>query len=91
MCSVSSETVLDFAELRCVGVQCLKCDGLTIFDLADTRQQPPAGCPTCNAVFDTVGVVSQLDSLRNLYRVITTPTQKTKITIRVRAPLSAHA
>jgi hypothetical protein len=53
MTPLYKEYVLDFADLKLIGIVCKKCKSETILDVSDSNMKKPKICPSCREDFET--------------------------------------
>ena len=84
MTPLYKEYVLDFADLKLLGIVCRKCNVETILDLSDQNARKPSHCPSCQGDFD--GLFTQaLNDLHNSYLRLTEKTRSASVRIRIRS------
>jgi hypothetical protein len=78
------EYVLDFADLKLLGIVCKKCKAETILDMSDTNVRKPSGCPSCKEGFETP-FMEALRDFQSAYLRFTAKTELACARIRIRS------
>ena len=81
MCSVNKELILDFKDLRRIDIECAECGTHTTIDVSDKRTKIPGKCPSCQVIFENVGLQQALINYLEVYRRLVD--LKQNVTIRV--------
>jgi hypothetical protein len=66
MSPTSKELLIDFADLRRIGIRCPACSTEVILDVTDTKNGIPSKCPTCSKDYESLFRMA-LDSYRDFF------------------------
>lgn len=83
---IFKEYVVDFVDLKLLGIVCLKCKAEMIFDVTESPMSFPESCPSCRDSFGSI-FNEALVAFYKVYKHLTDKNSRVAARIRLRSEL----